>query len=215
MTDSEGLELLERVRQRDQYASGDLYQAYQPMVYLIIYRMAATESRFGDRKCFAEDATLAVFYRAIRHLERGRGNFANMRRFEKFLGKVARNYYIDEYRKEGRRLRTDRILLDEMIRTLTVPQDPMLDKLRHCLNNTKEFSPMDKKALLNGYDVGRETALKEAGIDEKPNIFFQRAIRKLRGCMHVYLRKKTSTGRSKRNRPKPNNELRLEEGGRA
>jgi RNA polymerase sigma-70 factor (ECF subfamily) len=94
--------LLERAKQYDAAALGELYDHYAPRIYAYIYR------RVSDAK-LAEDLTGDVFVRVMRAIQAERFWSAS---FQAWLYRIAHNLVIDHYR---RRPATSDLELDERL----------------------------------------------------------------------------------------------------
>jgi len=104
--------LLERAKQYDAAALGELYDCYAPRIYAYIYR------RVSDAQ-LAEDLTGDVFVRVMRAIQAE--NFWSAS-FQAWLYRIAHNLVIDHYR---RRPATNDLELDE--RLLAANGDLALD----------------------------------------------------------------------------------------
>jgi RNA polymerase sigma-70 factor (ECF subfamily) len=82
--------LLERAKQYDEAALGELYDRYAPRIYAYIYR------RVGDA-CLAEDLTSDAFVRVIRAIQSGRFWRTS---FKAWLYRIAHNLVADHYRQQ-------------------------------------------------------------------------------------------------------------------
>jgi RNA polymerase sigma-70 factor (ECF subfamily) len=94
--------LLERAKQYDSEALGELYDQYAPRIYAYVYR------RVSDAQ-LAEDLTGDVFVRVIRAIQSERFWSAS---FQAWLYRIAHNLVIDYYR---RRPATTDLELDERL----------------------------------------------------------------------------------------------------
>ncbi len=101
--------LLERARQYDEAALGELYDRYAPRIYAYIYR------RVGDA-CLAEDLTGDVFVRMIQAVQAERLWHTS---FQAWLYRIAHNLVVDYYR---RRPPVTELELDEQL--VTAEDDP-------------------------------------------------------------------------------------------
>ncbi len=94
--------LLERAKQYDSEALGELYDQYAPRIYAYVYR------RVSDAQ-LAEDLTGDVFVRVMRAIQSERFWSAS---FQAWLYRIAHNLVIDHYR---RRPATTDLELDERL----------------------------------------------------------------------------------------------------
>ncbi len=101
--------LLERARQYDEAALGELYDRYAPRIYAYIYR------RVGDAH-LAEDLTGDVFVRVIQAVQAERLWHTS---FQAWLYRIAHNLVVDYYR---RRPPVTELELDEQL--VTAEDDP-------------------------------------------------------------------------------------------
>jgi RNA polymerase sigma-70 factor (ECF subfamily) len=81
--------LLERAKQYDEQALGELYDRYAPRIYAYIYR------RVGDAH-LAEDLTADVFVRIIQAIQAERFWRTS---FQAWLYRIAHNLVVDHYRR--------------------------------------------------------------------------------------------------------------------
>jgi RNA polymerase sigma-70 factor (ECF subfamily) len=81
--------LLERARQYDEAAIGELYDSYAPRIYAYVYR------RVGDAQ-LAEDLTGDVFVRMIKAIQAERAWHSS---FQAWLYRIAHNLVVDHYRR--------------------------------------------------------------------------------------------------------------------
>ena len=84
-------ELLERAKQRDEAALGELYDRYAPRIYAYVYR------RVGDA-FLAEDLTGDVFVRVIQAIQAERFWHTS---FQAWLYRIAHNLVVDHFRKQS------------------------------------------------------------------------------------------------------------------
>jgi RNA polymerase sigma-70 factor (ECF subfamily) len=82
--------LLERAKQYDQAALGELYDRYAPRIYAYVYR------RVSDAH-LAEDLTSDVFVRVIQAIQAGRFWRTS---FRAWLYRIAHNLVVDHYRRQ-------------------------------------------------------------------------------------------------------------------
>jgi RNA polymerase sigma-70 factor (ECF subfamily) len=82
--------LLERAKQYDEAALGELYDHYAPRIYAYIYR------RVGDAY-LAEDLTGDVFVRVIQAIQSERFWHTS---FQAWLYRIAHNLVVDHYRRQ-------------------------------------------------------------------------------------------------------------------
>ncbi len=82
--------LLERAKQYDEAALGEIYDQYAPRVYAYIYR------RVGDA-CLAENLTGDVFVRVIQAIQAERFWHTS---FRAWLYRIAHNLVVDHYRRQ-------------------------------------------------------------------------------------------------------------------
>ena len=102
--------LLERARQCDEAALGELYDRYAPRIYAYIYR------RVGDA-CLAEDLTGDVFVRMIQAVQ---AEHLWHTSFQAWLYRIAHNLVVDQYRRGAQ---TTEMALDE--RLVAAEDDPV------------------------------------------------------------------------------------------
>ena len=101
--------LLERAKQYDEAALGELYDRYAPRVYAYIYR------RVGNAH-LAEDLTGDVFVRVIQAIQAERFWHTS---FQAWLYRIAHNLVVDHYRRQPEAIELE---LDE--RLMAAEDDP-------------------------------------------------------------------------------------------
>jgi RNA polymerase sigma-70 factor (ECF subfamily) len=84
-------DLLERARQYDEAALGELYDHYGPRIYAYVYR------RVSDAQ-LAEDLTGDVFLRVLQAIQSERFWQTS---FQAWLYRIAHNLVVDHYRRKG------------------------------------------------------------------------------------------------------------------
>jgi RNA polymerase sigma-70 factor (ECF subfamily) len=100
VTDERGL--LERAKQYDEAALGELYDRYAPRIYAYIYR------RVSDAH-LAEDLTADVFVRVIQAVQSERFWQTS---FQAWLYRIAHNLVVDQYRRGRQR---NELAVDELV----------------------------------------------------------------------------------------------------
>jgi RNA polymerase sigma-70 factor (ECF subfamily) len=101
--------LLERARQSDNAALGELYDRYAPRIYVYVYR------RIGDAR-LAEDLTGDVFVRVVQALRAGQSWHTS---FQAWLYRIAHNLVVDYYRRRP----AAELELDEQLAPAAIDDD--------------------------------------------------------------------------------------------
>jgi RNA polymerase sigma-70 factor (ECF subfamily) len=111
--------LLERAKQYDDTALGELYDRYAPLIYSYVYR------RVGDAH-LAEDLTGDVFVRVIQAIQAERFWHTS---FQAWLYRVAHNVVVDHYRRQPPA--TELEFDEQMIATEEDPASTVAGRLSH------------------------------------------------------------------------------------
>jgi RNA polymerase sigma-70 factor (ECF subfamily) len=144
--------LLERVKQYDEAALGELYDRYAPRIYAYVYR------RMGDAH-LAEDLTGDVFVQVLRAIQAERFWHTS---FQAWLYRIAHNLVVDHYRRQPPAIELE---LDEQM--IASEDDPPSDVARKLSNQRLHaavincLTPAQQQVLALRFGEGmtaRETA---------------------------------------------------------
>jgi RNA polymerase sigma-70 factor (ECF subfamily) len=143
--------LLERAKQYDEAALGELYDQYAPRIYAYIYR------RVHDAH-LAEDLTGDVFVRVMQAIQAGRIWHTS---FRAWLYRIAHNLTVDHYRRQpaAAELELDeQMIADEDSLTSVVTRRLFNQRLRSAINR---LTPDQQQVLVLRFGeemTARETA---------------------------------------------------------
>jgi RNA polymerase sigma-70 factor (ECF subfamily) len=111
--------LLERAKQYDLAALGELYDRYAPRIYAYVYR------RVGDART-AEDLTSDVFVRVMQAIQSERFWHTS---FQAWLYRIAHNLVVDHFRRQPSA--TDLELNERLVAAEDDPIDAVAERLSH------------------------------------------------------------------------------------
>ncbi len=135
--------LIERARQGDHAAFGELVHRYQNAVYNLCYRM------LGDPH-EAEDASQEVFLRVYRHLDR----YDQKRRFSTWVLSIASHHCIDRLRsRRAKWLSWEQVPSRAVSPTDPLPEDHVIrqEVCDHVQQLLEHLSPEDRLVLVLHY----------------------------------------------------------------
>jgi RNA polymerase sigma-70 factor (ECF subfamily) len=143
--------LLERAKQYDEIALGELYDQYAPRIYAYIYR------RVGNAQ-LAEDLTGDVFVRVIKAIQ---AEHLWHTSFQAWLYRIAHNLVVDHYRRQPAAVELEldeQMIANEENLTSTV-EDRLSNQFLHTAIN--RLTPSQQQVLALRFGEGltaRETA---------------------------------------------------------
>lgn len=131
------LTLLERAKQCDEAALGELYDCFAPRIYAYIYR------RVGDAHV-AEDIASDVFVRVIQAIQAEHHWHTS---FQAWLYRIAHNLVVDYYRRQPSVVVLE---LDEQMAVGGDCLDDMVSKrlLTQCIKNAMRYLTSDQQQVL-------------------------------------------------------------------